>query len=65
MAENVSTFDKSIRVWFGLAMIVGSIQNAALLPWSAAGLMLIVSAWLGFCPVYAVTGFRPQAFRMN
>jgi len=65
MAGYVSTFDKSIRVWFGLAMIVGSIQNAALLPWTVIGTFLVVTAWLGFCPVYAVTGFRPQTLRLN
>jgi len=40
-------------------MMVGSIQNADVLPWSAVGLMLIITAWQGFCPVYAVTGFHP------
>ncbi len=65
MAGYVSTFDKSIRVWFGLAMIVGSIQDAHLLPWAVIGALLVVTAWLGFCPLYAVTGLRPQALRMN
>ncbi len=65
MAGYVSAFDKSIRVWFGMAMIVGSIQNAQLLPWTVIGTLLLVSAWLGFCPFYAVTGFRPQTLREN
>jgi len=60
MAGYVSTFDKSIRVWFGLAMIVGSIQDAHLLPWAVVGALLIVTAWLGFCPVYAGTDLRPK-----
>jgi len=59
--NNISTFDKSIRVWLGLAMIVGSIQDGNLLPWSAVGLFLVASAWLGFCPLYASIGFRSAA----
>jgi len=65
MAGYVSTFDKSIRVWFGLAMIVGSIQDADLLPWSAIGALLIVTAWQGYCPLYALSGFRPQSFKLG
>ncbi len=65
MAGYVSSFDKSIRVWFGSAMIIGSIQNAHLLPWTVIGMLLVVTAWLGFCPLYAVTGFRTQTLRLN
>jgi len=65
MARHVSTFDKSIRVWFGLSMIVGSIQDTHLLPWTVIGVLLAVTAWLGFCPLYAVTGLRPHGLRMN
>jgi len=63
MAGKISTFDQSIRVWIGLAMIVGSIQDAHLLPWTVVGALLISTAWLGFCPLYAATGFRPQSYR--
>jgi len=63
MAGQISTFDKSIRVWIGLAMIVGSIQDAHLLPWTVVGALLISTAWLSFCPLYAATGFRPQLYR--
>jgi len=65
MAGYVSTFDKSIRVWLGLAMVVGSIQDAHLLPWTVVGALLVSTAWLGFCPLYAITGFRPQTLRLN
>jgi len=61
----ISIFDQSIRVWIGLSMMVGSIQNADVLPWSAVGLMLIISAWQGFCPVYAVTGFYPKLLKQG
>jgi len=63
MTDNISMFDKSIRVWIGLAMIVGSIQDGALLPWSAIGLFLVASAWLGFCPLYAGIGFRTPVYK--
>jgi len=56
----ISSFDRSIRVWIGLAMIVGSIQDAHLLPWSMVGTLLVSTAWLGFCPLYAATGFQSR-----
>jgi len=62
MVGHISTFDKSIRVWIGLAMIVGSIQDAQLLPWTVVGAFLISTAWLGFCPMYAISGCRPSRF---
>jgi len=65
MAGYVSAFEQSIRVWLGLAMIVGGIQDAHLLPWTVIGALLLATAWLGFCPLYAVTGFRPQTLRLN
>jgi len=65
MAGDISAFDKSIRVWIGLSMIVGSIQNAGLLPWSAIGALLLVTAWQGYCPLYALSGFRPQSFKLG
>jgi len=65
MAGYVSAFEQSIRVWLGLAMIVGSIQDAHLLPWAVIGALLVATAWLGFCPLYAATGFRPQTLRLN
>ncbi len=65
MAGYVSAFEQSTRVWLGLAMIVGSIQDAHLLPWTVIGTLLVVTAWLGFCPLYAVTGLRPQTLRLS
>ncbi len=64
MAGYISRFDRSIRVWFGLAMIVGSIQDANLLPWTVVGVLLVSTAWLGFCPLYAISGFRTQSYRL-
>jgi len=39
-------------------MIVGSIRNVDLLPWSLLGMMMIATAWQGFCPLYAMAGYR-------
>jgi len=60
--NNISRLDKSIRVWVGMAMIVGSVQSSDLLPWSMVGAFLTASAWLGFCPAYAAMGYR-SSFR--
>lgn len=56
--ENISRLDRSVRVWVGASMIVGSIQNLDLLPWSMIGMMMIATAWQGFCPLYAAAGYR-------
>jgi len=61
---NISRLDRSVRVWVGLAMIVGSVQNNDLLPWTLVGAFLIGTAWQGFCPLYAATGYSP-AYRRS
>ncbi|TLS66123.1 DUF2892 domain-containing protein [Mariprofundus erugo] len=58
--RNISRLERSVRLWFGLAMIVGCIQAGSLLPWSAIGLMLVLTVIAGFCPMYAMAGFRTQ-----
>ncbi|HCS12777.1 MAG: DUF2892 domain-containing protein [Zetaproteobacteria bacterium CG06_land_8_20_14_3_00_59_53] len=56
--NNLGRLDKSVRVWLGASMIVGSIRNVDLLPWSLLGMMMIATAWQGFCPLYAMAGYR-------
>jgi len=59
--NNISRLDKSVRVWIGLAMIVGSIQNNDLLPWTMVGVFLLTTAWQGLCPLYAAFGHRTKS----
>jgi len=64
MAGHISTFDKSVRVWFGLAMVILAIQSGSLLPWSVIGGFMLLTVVAGFCPLYAVAGFSTPVKRM-
>lgn len=56
--KNLSMLDRSVRVWLGLSMIIGSFLNHDLLPWSMVGILLVATAWQGLCPFYAAIGLR-------
>lgn len=62
MSSNVGIIDRVIRALLGLALIaaalLGVFPNMALLFWAAivVGLVLIVTALAGFCPLYRLLG---------
>ena len=52
---NVGSIARILRIVFGLALIVGALQGA-LAPWGWVGAVLVITAFIKFCPIYAVTG---------
>ncbi len=56
MKRNVGTADKAVRVIGGAVIIaLGVYYNSW---WGALGAIPIVTAALGFCPLYAILGIR-------
>lgn len=63
---NVGSLDRAIRVVVGIALLILPFIPAASLaslgPWlwvaAAAGLVLIATGILGFCPAYMLVGLR-------
>lgn len=55
--QNVPGWERAVRVALGLGLLslvfVGP-QSA----WGWLGLIPLVTAWFGFCPLYALIGFR-------
>lgn len=54
MKKNVGTADRVIRVIAGLAIIIWGIMTQNW--WGAAGLILVGTAAIGWCPLYLPLG---------
>lgn len=57
MNMNVGNFDRVLRVVLGLALVAWAIWGTAswhMLGW--AGLILVATAAMGWCPIYRVIG---------
>jgi hypothetical protein len=64
MSTNVGSIDRAVRVLLGLALLSAFFLVAGPLRWLAlAGLVLLVTAAIGVCPLYSVLGIntRPAA----
>jgi hypothetical protein len=57
MKTNVGTFDRSIRVVLGLALLFLYVTGA-IGAWGLIGLIPLATGMLGFCPLYRVLGIR-------
>jgi hypothetical protein len=56
MKLNVGAIDRALRGSIGL-LVVSSTLIGAIGVWGYLGVALLVSAILGFCPVYGLAGF--------
>ncbi|WP_076791078.1 DUF2892 domain-containing protein [Chlorobium sp. KB01] len=52
MNKNIGKYDKGIRIIIGISIIFIGILNQSW--WGAIGLMPIVTALSGFCPLYTL-----------
>ncbi|MEI7789204.1 MAG: DUF2892 domain-containing protein [Chlorobiaceae bacterium] len=52
MQKNVGQTDKIIRIVIGTAVIVLGVINQSW--WGAVGLVPLLTAFIGFCPLYTV-----------
>ena len=59
MIKNIGTIDKVIRIILGLGLI--SLYFLIEGPhkwWSIAGVVLVATVLLDFCPIYKIIGFK-------
>ncbi len=52
MQKNVGQIDKTIRIVIGATVIVAGIINHSW--WGAVGVVPLLTAFIGFCPLYSV-----------
>jgi hypothetical protein len=59
MNSNIGSADRLIRIVLGLGLIVFAVLGHGLIRWvGAAGVVLVVSALVKFCPAYWVMRIR-------
>lgn len=56
MKKNVGTTDQIIRVIIAVAIFVIGYMNHSW--WGLLGLIPLITALLGFCPLYAILGIK-------
>ena len=54
---NVGSVDRIIRIVLGLALIALAVTGV-FSPWGYIGVILVVTAFLKFCPAYAIVGMK-------
>ena len=58
MSANIGMLDRLVQVVIGLVLIAHALPVwFAPAAWNRAGLMPLVTAVLGFCPIYSLFGF--------
>ncbi|MGZ6469438.1 MAG: YgaP family membrane protein [Bdellovibrionota bacterium] len=55
--RNVGNIDRALRIIFGFALL-SLVFFGPQTPWGYVGLIAIVSALSGFCPLYRVFGIK-------
>ncbi len=55
--RNMGKTDRIIRIVLG-ALLVASALTGMFSPWGWIGVILLATAFLNFCPIYALFGFR-------
>ena len=53
--SNINTLDKMVRLFIGLVMLALAFTGPKT-PWGFAGIILIITAFINFCPLYAALG---------
>ena len=56
MLINESPLDRALRGALGLALLAAPLVGFAIAPWNLLGLIPIVTALVGYCPLYALLG---------
>lgn len=66
MKQNVGTIDRVIRVVLGVALIIFAlIGESVTAKFGWIGVIPLLTAFAGFCPVYTLLGFNSCACKKN
>jgi len=55
--SNVGSLDRILRIVIGAAMIILSLMGTIGI-WGWLGLVLVVTAFMKFCPIYGIFGLK-------
>lgn len=58
--KNIGSLDRVLRIIIGLALLA-LVFIGPQTPWGYAGLILVVTAFINFCPLYAI--FRTSTLK--
>jgi hypothetical protein len=57
LAKNVGSIDRILRIVVGLALI-SLVFVGPQIPWGWIGIVPLLTAFIGFCPLYTLIGIR-------
>ncbi len=60
MAANIGRLDRTIRILIGLGLIA-LVFVGPRTPWGWIGLVPLLTAFVSFCPLYALIGIRTKS----
>ncbi len=67
--KNVGSFDQKARLIIGILLIIPNVMGYFSQPLSygawAFSAILIVTAWVGFCPIYSLLGINSCSRQLN
>ena len=55
--RNLASWDRIVRFVFGALLIIGTLTGT-IGAWGWLGLILIATAFMNFCPIYRIFGFK-------
>lgn len=62
MKTNVVLLDRTVRMGLGMLLLASPLLELRTYPYNLLGLVLIVTAAVGFCPLYAALSvFKPKS----
>ncbi len=57
MSPNMSSIDKAIRILVGILLLT-QVFTGLHTPWGWIGLILLITAFINFCPIYKMLGLH-------
>lgn len=58
--SNVNSIDRILRIVIGLVLI-SLVFIGPKTPWGYAGIILVITAFMNFCPLYAILGISTHS----
>ena len=58
--SNINSIDRILRIIIGL-ILISLVFIGPNTPWGYVGIILVVTAFINFCPLYAILGFSTKS----